>query len=41
MYAILVFLNVIESETKLTEFANRVDFDEVAHYDLNCLPSII
>ena len=37
-------LNSLISETKITEFANRVDLDEVAHHepphlDLHCLSS--
>ena len=37
-------LTLLVSETKITEFANRVDLDEVAHHepphlDLHCLSS--
>ena len=28
-----------QPETKIAEFANSVDLDEVAHLDLHCLPS--
>ena len=37
-------INSLSTETKIAEFANSVDFDEVAHnepphQDLHCLPS--
>ena len=44
IYSQLFFLKVLLPETKIANFANRVDLDEVAHnepshLELHCFPS--